>query len=397
MRVPDSQPRNRTLEAVAQLQSDQAKWQSRISTGLRVQTPGDDPVAAAQAELARSRQAQLTQEARAGALAASLLSTADGALGQAADLLASAREALVAAQNGAYSASDRASIAQQLRGVRAQLMALANSSDGAGGFVFAGQGSTTAPVQDGASPQFLPAAGEQRIGAGGRFATTVDGRAAFLAVPQGNGVFTTQSAAGNTGTGWIDAGTVARADALTGHQYRITVAGAPGAQTVDIQDLTDNRSVASNLAFTPGSALEVEGQRVVIAGAPAAGDRFELGPAQRHSVFRALDAAIALLEDAGATASQRAEGLQRAHVDADRALDAMLSARTGVGEALRATEWQLAGDAQESLGAAALQSTWRDQDLAQAISQLQSSQSRQEAALKSYASGAQNSLFKFIG
>ncbi|MGG2383050.1 flagellar hook-associated protein FlgL, partial [Salmonella enterica] len=85
-----------------------------LSTGLRVRSPGDDPVAAAQAERARSRLAQLAQDKRATDLSTSLLTTADGALAQGVSLLQSTREWLVAAGDGAYSAQDRQSLAQQL-------------------------------------------------------------------------------------------------------------------------------------------------------------------------------------------------------------------------------------------------------------------------------------------
>ena len=111
MRVPTLHTSQSAFDAIESRQSQQARLQSQIASGLRVQSPGDDPAAAAQAELARSRLTRLAQDQRATQLAGSVLATADGALAQATEMLQSAREGLVAAGDGAYSASDRQALA----------------------------------------------------------------------------------------------------------------------------------------------------------------------------------------------------------------------------------------------------------------------------------------------
>lgn len=393
MRVPSLHHSQATLQALQKRESEQAKLQSQIASGLRVLSPSDDPVAAAQGELARSRLARLAQDQRAAQLARGTLSAADGALAQGVDLLHSAREALVAAGNGGFTADDRAKLALQLRATREQLLAVANTPDAAGGYVFGGQGLATAPFA-GTPLAYAAAAGTQQVGQDGRFTSTVDGRAAFLALPQGNGVFVTASDPGNTG--WIGAGSVSDATLLTGHAYALSVGGSPGALTWSVVDTTAGTAVAAGQPWPADGTLDIAGQRVQVGGPPAPGDRFTLGPAGRQDIFTTLDDAVALLEDRGAAGGAYQERLQRAQVGVDRGLDAMLHARSTAGERLRFVEDALACGEQQEIAASGRLSDLQDLDLARGISSLQASQTAYEAALKSYAAIGKSSLFDLI-
>lgn len=157
--------------------------QAQVSTGRRLVTPSDDPVAIAGSERARSELARIEIERRAMAFASNALGQADGALSDATELLQNARETIVAAGNGAYGPTERTMLAEQLRQVRDQLLVVANRGDGAGGFVFGGNGTRTAPFAEGAAPispvAYQPAAAEQQVGPEQPFTTLLDGESAF--------------------------------------------------------------------------------------------------------------------------------------------------------------------------------------------------------------------------
>lgn len=153
--------------------------QMQISTGRRVVKPGDDPVAAADAERMRGQLSRIELETRVLGFARNNLGIADGALSDASNLLQSARETIVAAGNGSYSTRERSLLAEQIRQTRAQLLMVANRPDGTGGYVWGGQGSNVPPFADGAPPTYLPSPGEQRVGPGAGLSTSLDGRAAF--------------------------------------------------------------------------------------------------------------------------------------------------------------------------------------------------------------------------
>lgn len=397
MRVATLNTAMQALAAIENRQADQARLQSQMSSGLRVQSPGDDPVAAAQAELARSRLSHLAQDQRANQLSGSVLSAADGALGQGVNLLQAVRENLVAEGDAAYADSDRQALGQQLQTLRSQLLAVANTGDGAGGFIFGGQGSTSQPFSGTSNPAYTPAAGQQRIGEDANYATTVDGRAAFMNLPLGNGVFTTASAAGNTGSGFVTPGDVVDPTQITGHGYAISIAGSPGALTYSVTDTTSNTVLSSGTPFTADSPITVAGQRVTISGAPAAGDSFTLAPAGRQSVFKTLDDAIALLKTPDMPRNTFTEKLQGVQASLDRALDGLSLTRSQVGAEMRNVDEAASLNAAQTQGATQRRSDLRDVDIASAITQLQTGQTGMDAALKSYMSIGKTSLFQLLG
>lgn len=188
-RIPTMYAHQRALDAMAQRRSALTNDQLQLSTAKRVNDPSDDPLAAAQSERLRSQLARIAIESRMAGFARQMLSTAETTLAQVGDALQFAREGLVSAGNGAMDPGDRALIAQQLRGVRDQLVALANRRDGAGGYVFGGQGVASAPFDavTGAPIDPVPPSGpagahpgEQQTGIEARYTTSQDGRAVFV-------------------------------------------------------------------------------------------------------------------------------------------------------------------------------------------------------------------------
>ncbi|MFX7918738.1 hypothetical protein ABTK44_21515, partial [Acinetobacter baumannii] len=68
------------------------------------------------------------------------MTLSEAALGNANDLLQQVRESMVAAGNASYSDSERQGLANKLKGIRDQLLSIANRPDGSGGYLFSGQG-----------------------------------------------------------------------------------------------------------------------------------------------------------------------------------------------------------------------------------------------------------------
>ncbi len=397
MRVTTLGTTQTTFAGIEARQGAQTRLQNQLGTGLRVNSPGDDPLGAAQAEMARSRLARLAQDQRSAQLATSVLSAADNALADGVGTLQSVRETLVAAGNGGYNATDRQALVVQLRAARDRLVELANTRDGAGGYVFAGQGSTGEPLSGGTAPAWGAASGEQRLGDGSQFAATVDGRAAFMAQPQGNGVFVTDSAAGNTGAGWINPGSVADPTQLTGHDYSITLAAGGGGLEYTVTNTTLGTTLAAAVPFVAGGTITLDGQRIRISGTPAAGDSFSVGPAGQQSIFQTLDDAIATLQQQPYNPAAYSQGLERAQVGLDGALDSLVLMRAGVGTELQRVDTATASNDQQDLQLQQRRSDLVDLDYASALSDMQSNQTAMQAAMQAYASVAKTSLFQLLG
>lgn len=187
MRIATAHAYQNAIDSMTERQAKLVRNQEELSTGKKLLAAGDDPVAAAAAERTRSAQRRIELQQRMNDFATAQLQIADGALSSVGDVLQLVREGVVQAGNGGYSASDRHQIATQLRGYREELLALANRPDGAGGFLFGGQGSQTAPFADGASVTYLAQPGEQEVGLDATSPTVLDGRQTFMDLPNGAG------------------------------------------------------------------------------------------------------------------------------------------------------------------------------------------------------------------
>ncbi|WP_448577674.1 flagellin N-terminal helical domain-containing protein [Thermaurantiacus sp.] len=114
------------------------RLQGQIGRGERFTRPSEDPAGEARAALLARLDARLVSEGRAIDRATARLNLAEVALSEGAALLQRARELALLGANGALSESDRAVLAVEVRGLRAQLLDLGNRRDEAGRYLFAG-------------------------------------------------------------------------------------------------------------------------------------------------------------------------------------------------------------------------------------------------------------------
>ena len=125
------------------LQSQLDRTAQQVACCRKVLTPSDDPVAAARALEVQQSSSINDQYAKNRLNLKNSLGVMDGSLSSMVDTLQGMHEQLVAAGNGTYSDTDRAAIANVLQGQLDQLLSLANSTDGAGHYLFAGVQSGT--------------------------------------------------------------------------------------------------------------------------------------------------------------------------------------------------------------------------------------------------------------
>lgn len=133
------------INKITQLQSDQVKLQQQISTGRRISSPSDDPVAAA-ASLSISHAQNINDKFTDTRKTAELkLNTLESNLTTVTDMLVSLHSSLIAAGNGGYSDQERGFIAADLAGKLEALIGLANTKDASGNYLYAGFKTDTKP------------------------------------------------------------------------------------------------------------------------------------------------------------------------------------------------------------------------------------------------------------
>lgn len=111
--------------------------QQQVATGLRVNTAADDPIAAARSSLLTASVSSIEAMGRVAAVAESQLSTAEGAINSAQELLMRARELAVMGANGSYTAEERQQIAAEAGVLHDSMTTLANTNLG-GTYIFSG-------------------------------------------------------------------------------------------------------------------------------------------------------------------------------------------------------------------------------------------------------------------
>jgi flagellar hook-associated protein 3 FlgL len=117
---------------------------SELSSGLRVSSLSDDPLAAAQSSMLATAISRDDTFSHASATEVSVLQVTDSTLGEVVSQLTSAISLSVSANNSTNNASNVGAILQQLTGIRDQVLSLANTSY-QGRYLFGGTEGASAP------------------------------------------------------------------------------------------------------------------------------------------------------------------------------------------------------------------------------------------------------------
>jgi len=386
-----------------QQQDTLIKTQQQLSTGRRVLTPADDPIAAAQV-LNVSQSLSLNKQYSINRTTAdSSLKLEENVLGSVTSLLQDIHQSAVYSGDATLTDADRKAIAIEVRGKFESLIGLANTTDEKGQYLFSGyQGNTIPFTQSGLNVQYQGDQGQRlsQVGPSRELAVSDSGTDIFERIKDGNGVFATAANPSNTGTGLIDVGTVVTPANLTDNNYEISFTVTAGVTTYDIVNTTTSTTVSSGNAYTKSSAaISFDGIQFGIKGDPADGDKFTVSPSTNKSVFQTIGDFITALESSttgqpGST--QFSNALSSTLQNVNNSLDSILTKQSAIGAKLQEV------DALESVGEdqeiqfESLLSNLQDLDFAKAISDFKRQDLYLQAAQQSYVKIAGLSLFNYI-
>lgn len=190
MRVDPSYVTN-LVSALDQAQGNQQQLSAQLSSGVRVTSLSDDPIAAGQNVLLLNQIQQDDSFTQSANLVTGELQVGDSALGQVVTQLTQAISLATSANNGTMNASDRQSISNQIAGIRAEVLTLANSSY-QGQYIFAGGKSSSVPftLDTSTSPASVTYNGDTNV----NYLETPNGQRIQLNVP-GSQIFTSTGGA----------------------------------------------------------------------------------------------------------------------------------------------------------------------------------------------------------
>ncbi|MGU7783467.1 flagellar hook-associated protein FlgL [Burkholderia sp. PU8-34] len=305
MRISSSQFFQLNVDQMNDQQAQLSQLYQQISSGVSLSTAADNPLGAAQAVQLSMTSATLSQYSSNQNVALSSLQKEDQTLTSVNGLLNSIHTIVIQAGDGSLTDSNRSALATQLEGYRNQLVTLANTTDGAGNYLFAGFQSTTPPFVNkaGGGVAYSGDSGsrEVQISDTRSISQGDNGASVFMSVPMLGSQPVPAAGSGNNGTGTIGAVTITNPSAATNaHQFTITFGGTAAAPTYTV---TDNTAVPpppppTAQPYTDGAAIAVgNGLTVPVSGSPAPGDTFSVTPAPQAGtdVFATLDTMIAAL------------------------------------------------------------------------------------------------------
>lgn len=145
MRISTSMIYDKGVNSLQQQWGDLLKTQQQLSTGRRVLTPAEDPIAAARAlEVGQSKGVNSQFMTNIG-YADDAMKMFESTLTSVGDILHYTRESAVRAGNGIMTQTDLDYIASDMKSQFEALVALANTKDGMGDYLFAGYRAQTQP------------------------------------------------------------------------------------------------------------------------------------------------------------------------------------------------------------------------------------------------------------
>lgn len=318
MRVSSSELFTSSVTQMDNQQAQITQVYQEISSGQMLSTPSANPTGAAQAVQLSATSAALNQYETNQNAALASLQIEDQTLTSVNSVLNSVYSQVMQAGDGVLTNSNRASLATQMQGELQQLMTLANTTDGAGNYIFAGFKASTQPFTsnaggvvtyngDGGSRQV-------QIAPSTSVAQGDSGASVFLTVPSIGSAPVPAAGAANTGTGTVNAVTVTNPTALSNNDlYTITIGGTAAAPTYTVNDATTGTTSAAQ-PFASGTAINLGGQSLTISGTPNAGDTFTVTPATQSdtSVFSVISSIISALNSPVASGTQGQTALANA-------------------------------------------------------------------------------------
>ncbi|WP_020409494.1 flagellar hook-associated protein FlgL [Hahella ganghwensis] len=412
MRISTHQLFNRGLDNIIDVNAQLQKTQLQISSGKRVLTPADDPVASTRILQINQELALLGQYQTNINLAQNRLELEDGLLGSVSEVIQRLRELTVQAGDGSQNSDDKAFIAEEVKQRLDQLVGILNSKDPSGEYVFGGYQGKTEPFQLNEAGAYVYQGDEgQRfvqIDAAVSVAASDNGKAIFVNVDSDNNTFYTEASPRNTS---VPPAVITQGQMIDQELYDefypedlVVVFNdetnvVPARPNYSIVQKSDGRPVASNQVFATGQPIAVNGVQFEIIGTPQPGDTFFVQSSEKQGLLTTVERLAAGLDDYQDTPEGRqvlTDLIDSTLANLTNAETKLLEKRSELGARLNTIESidQLQGDVE--VHTKEVLSELQDVDMAEAVSRLSFQNLILQAAQQSYTQVTNLSLFDLL-
>lgn len=412
MRISTLQSYNKGLNSILDSQTQVSKTQQQVSTGRRVLTPADDPIAATKILQLQQDQALREQFGKNITGAEGRLTLEETQLAGITDNLTRLKELTIKAGDGSQTISDRQAIAAEVREILGSTVDLMNSKDAGGEYLFGGFKGGTEPFQEGENGRYEYAGDEgQRflsIASSTTVATGDNGKELFVDIEAADNTFTTGLNPLNKGSAFINPGFVVDEEAYADFYpedlvitFNANSAITPPGPNYTIRQASDGRVVdgMDTVGYSEGNDIIVAGVSIKISGKPESGDEFLVNSSEKQGI---TDTIYRLMDGLNNLEDNPEDGTTLENLLADTlnnlafAQTSISQVRSEVGARLNVLEntENLAADI--DLVSKTVLSKLSDVDFAEAVSRLSLETFLLETAQQSYAKIQNLSLFNQI-
>lgn len=395
MRISSLQLYQQGITNMQNKQVDLQKTEMQIASGLRIMKPSDDPSGAVKVLDLSANIEVIDQFSRNVSTATLSLSFEESVVTSVNTNLQQIRELVVQGNNASNTDSDKNSIAQQIYQNLDEMMALANTRDSGGEYIFGGFKVNSPPFVDNAGVISYQGDRGQRqvqISEGSQVEVRDSGQAVFQTIPSGNGKVQVLAATANGGSGVV--GAFSANGAFVPDTYTVTF--------TNTSEYTVKNGVGATIAtgsYADGESISFADAQFTLNGTPAVGDVFTLSPSKNSDLFTTIKNIADALARPAPSAAERARfhndmGVGLANLD--QALEHMNTIRSGIGARLNNIDNLEEINQDFKLHLETVLSETQDLDYADAIAKFNLQLTSLQAAQQAYAKTAGLSLFQYI-
>ncbi|MCG9697164.1 flagellar hook-associated protein FlgL [Shewanella sp. Isolate11] len=403
MRISTAQMYHQNLSQVLDKQSATSKVMEQIASGKRVNTAGDDPVAAIGIDNLNKKNELVDQFIKNIDYATYRLSLAESELGSAHSLVTTMKDQLLSAMNGAMDSSDRQSIANDIQSNLEALLKVANSQDESGNYIFAGNKTGSQPFTLDSSGQVIyngdTGVRQSIVASGVTVGTNFPGDKVFLKTPNPLGDFGVNYLPGQSGDIYISSAKITDSGshvALSPEQYTFNFVDN-GTGGIDLQVVDSASNVQTFTNYDSASPVSFNGIEVTIEGTPQPGDSFTMSPQSEVDVFDTINQIITLLNDPSTINSPQGDSqLAQLLNQIDSSAKQIDSNRGVAGNDLKQIDKYQSAHTDEKLINTSALSMLEDLDLAEAITELEKQQVALNAVSSVFSKVGSTSLFDYL-
>ncbi len=406
MRVSTNQAQQVAINSMLEQQEKLTKVQKQVATGKRIFKPSEDPIGAARVVDLKTNLKVNEQFQKNIDAARARLGIEESILTNTTSILQRIRELSIAANNASQTNETRKFISEEVSQLLEEVLDMANTTDGAGEYLFSGSKAHFRPFVNNENGEYLYQGDDTQrnlqIGSKRIITTSDSGTFVFRSIKDGNTEFSVFDNETNTGSGIIDPGS--RTGSFDGETYAIIFDKKESIDplepiTYKVVDARDNIIIPAGTVYVDGANIEFNGVRLFVEGEPDPGDFFVVRPSENQDVFTTLDNFVSALQESRSSASELASlhnELNRVIIGIDNSLGRVLEVRSSVGARLQALDAQESINEDYKLQIRETLSSIEDLDYAKAVSELNLKLTGLQASQKAFTRVQNISMFDYI-